>query len=443
MEFSNESIAAAALCVSAVVIGNVYLWCSRDDTKRQLSTIRQHCHELERKLNPLRAANQRLKTQLSEQKTRYNSTREAWTTSLRIIDRHEATERRHRQEIKRLQEEIKRLRQEIKRLQEENKRLREENKRLREEIKRLREELEISQESSEQSPFDHETKGDNVFDNASVHTQARPPELSIVTAERDKLMEMVIDWQLSEPAGTIVLSEEKPPIRIRVKDLETLQPGQWVNDEIINGYLALLLIRQMSGSEKLRVLFMNTFFYTKLTEINKKNPDGYNYKEVKRWTKPSRLASGGLPGAQNIFEADKVIIPVNLNNTHWTCVCVNMKEKRIEYYDSLYNLSRGGNVLENIEKYLQDEYEDKMRIKVEDSEGDESEIEWELRSYDEDRPDELRYPQQENYCDCGVFMLQCCKALCDDVFPSFLQQRSMPMLRKRMMCHIICGGIPS
>ena len=353
MSFSNESLAAAALSVLAVVIGSVYLWCSRDDTKRQLSTIRQHCHELEQELAQLRATNQTLERQLTEHKTRYNSMREAWRTSLRIMDRHETTERR-----------------------------------------------------------------------------------------RHQLMAIVIDWQLSEPAGTIVLSERKPPIQITVKDLETLQPGQWVNDEIINGYLALLLLRQMSGSEKLRVLFMNTFFYTKLTEINKQNPDGYNYNAVKRWTKPSRLGSGGLPGARSVFEADKVIIPLHLNDEHWACVCVNMKEKRIEYYDSSYDVSRGDNVLENIERYLQDEYEDKIRIKVEDSEGYESEIEWELCSYDEYHADKLRYPQQKNHCDCGVFMLQCCRALCDDVFPSFLQQRNMPMFRKRMMCHIICGDIP-
>lgn len=37
----------------------------------------------------------------------------------------------------------------------------------------------------------------------------------------------------------------------------------------------------------------------------------------------------------DIFAKDVVLIPINLGNAHWTFSCVNMRLKRIEYYDSL------------------------------------------------------------------------------------------------------------
>ena len=36
----------------------------------------------------------------------------------------------------------------------------------------------------------------------------------------------------------------------------------------------------------------------------------------------------------NLFEKDKVIIPVHLGN-HWCMAIINFKDKRLEYYDSL------------------------------------------------------------------------------------------------------------
>lgn len=37
----------------------------------------------------------------------------------------------------------------------------------------------------------------------------------------------------------------------------------------------------------------------------------------------------------DIFKKDVVVIPVNLGNAHWTCAAINMRLKRIEYYDSM------------------------------------------------------------------------------------------------------------
>ena len=64
----------------------------------------------------------------------------------------------------------------------------------------------------------------------------------------------------------------------------------------------------------------NSYFYTNLT----KHGAGYDYAKVKRWTKK-------MP----VLDADKILIPINANKTHWVLGCVNIRDKRIEFYDSL------------------------------------------------------------------------------------------------------------
>ena len=51
------------------------------------------------------------------------------------------------------------------------------------------------------------------------------------------------------------------------------------------------------------------------------------------------------------------VFPINCSNTHWTLCVAHIKEKRIEYYDSMAGGDRG--VLRNIMRYLVDEMNDK------------------------------------------------------------------------------------
>lgn len=37
----------------------------------------------------------------------------------------------------------------------------------------------------------------------------------------------------------------------------------------------------------------------------------------------------------DVFAKDAILIPVNMGNAHWTFACVNMRRKRIEFYDSM------------------------------------------------------------------------------------------------------------
>jgi sentrin-specific protease 1 len=48
------------------------------------------------------------------------------------------------------------------------------------------------------------------------------------------------------------------------------------------------------------------------------------YEDVCRWT--SRI---------DIFELDKVFIPIDISQTHWTLAVVFIQQKEIHYYDSM------------------------------------------------------------------------------------------------------------
>ncbi len=75
--------------------------------------------------------------------------------------------------------------------------------------------------------------------------------------------------------------------------------------------------------------FLSLFFWQCLTNENYDNKTlqvMYNYGNVFRWARK-------LPG-NDIFNLKNIFIPININNEHWMCIVIFMKEKWIQYYDS-------------------------------------------------------------------------------------------------------------
>jgi len=113
-------------------------------------------------------------------------------------------------------------------------------------------------------------------------------------------------------------------------DMAKLHPSQWLNDELINFYGAMILGRSeeskenpgsvngVSSGKPLDVHYFNTFFFQKLSQ------DGYQKARLAKWTKKV-----------DIFSKDIVLIPVNHRNSHWTAAAINFRKKRIESYDSM------------------------------------------------------------------------------------------------------------
>ena len=118
------------------------------------------------------------------------------------------------------------------------------------------------------------------------------------------------------------------------RDLYTCyRTGAWLNDEVINGYLALIIdyLSHNSGSLSLDNLSktpkyhaFNSFFFSNLRD------KGFN--SVRRWTKRAGI------GGNALLDVDTVFVPVH-NGAHWTLIVVKPKIKTIAHYDSLGSLS--------------------------------------------------------------------------------------------------------
>ena len=103
-----------------------------------------------------------------------------------------------------------------------------------------------------------------------------------------------------------------------------LRPCTWLNDEVINFYMNMLMERDQRRSDesagKIRSShFFSSFFMVKLLQNGR-----YTYANVKRWTKKF-----------DVFQKDKIFIPVNINNAHWTLLIVYIQKNEIHYYDSM------------------------------------------------------------------------------------------------------------
>ena len=56
---------------------------------------------------------------------------------------------------------------------------------------------------------------------------------------------------------------------------------------------------------------------------------------MKRWSKKVK-STGGC-----VFELDKLIVPVNVSNSHWCLAVAHARERRLQYYDSMGGQGRG------------------------------------------------------------------------------------------------------
>ena len=97
----------------------------------------------------------------------------------------------------------------------------------------------------------------------------------------------------------------KNRVTIEWQDLERLDDGEMLNDNVINFYLKHLAIQLEQTSPELakRVYWFNSYFFDTVTQG--KGARGINYEGVEKWTRKV-----------NLFAYDYVIVPVN-ESAHW------------------------------------------------------------------------------------------------------------------------------
>ena len=202
---------------------------------------------------------------------------------------------------------------------------------------------------------------------------------------------------------------------VQRESMQKLQPGVWLNDEVIHYFLLMLARRDEAfcdaDPERRRCHFFKSFFLTKLL-----HQEGYRYGNVKRWSRK-------VP-RKDIFALDKIFFPVNVGGMHWTVAVAFMQKRRIEFYDSMNGSGR--EELQALLSYLNDEHQAKKGSPLPDAD------EWELVA-----PDGV--PQQRNGFDCGVFTCMFCDFMSTNS-PLFFTQEHITQCRERIALSIMRGA---
>jgi len=250
---------------------------------------------------------------------------------------------------------------------------------------------------------------EEMIENICQATISYAKKLAPLSAEDQELAQEALQGNLDD---VIV---EGFNIEMTTKLLSCLEPGSWLNDEVMNFYLELLSERckrnngpnsQVPPERRIKCHFFNTFFYAKLDENG-----AYKYQNVKRWAKRAKV---------DILSQDKIITPIHVGLNHWCLAVVNFKKKRFEYYDSL-----GGNnerCLKNLRAYVMDEAKANKKP-------------FDVRGWSDYMPKYI--PRQTNGCDCGVFALKYADYLSEDLQEMPFSQKDMQYFRLRMIAEIV------
>ena len=223
-----------------------------------------------------------------------------------------------------------------------------------------------------------------------------------LTAEEQELYDRTMQGGNPDAVVTDKSVLDTFDMSLKKTDIWRLKPGEWLNDESINLYMKM--IQKRGDDSKAKIHCFNSFFYELLTTSG--------YAKVARWSR-----------RKDMFAMDLLLFPVHLGN-HWCLGIMNMKKKRLEYYDSL----GGGNpeCFSAMKLYLESEHQDKKN----------KPMEW--TGWGENVVNGKDLPRQLNGSDCGVFAAMFAEAFSRDAYPTFAQS-DMPNLRKLMAVELVKG----
>ena len=163
--------------------------------------------------------------------------------------------------------------------------------------------------------------------------------------------------------------------------------------------------------------------------------DDGNYSNVQKWSSRALKRSSGLTSL-SIFDLWRIVLPVNITNTHWTSVHVDLRTKEILYYDSMGG--PGTKWLKLAYAYLQGEWN-----QYNSNEGPfDSNNEWRMRMPSLGQS----IPQQFNGFDCGVFEIVSAIYETSIVgntlgIPLSYTQQDMPYIRRRIAKDLLQGRL--
>ena len=193
--------------------------------------------------------------------------------------------------------------------------------------------------------------------------------------------------------------------RLSPHDLCTLHPREWLNDQIINAFVAACC-HSTAG----RVRFLGSFFLTKL--MQKTGAEG-----VRRWITKLHLKG----------DEEKILIPINVRGNHWSLGVINFSERCVEYYDSYMSSHRN--------KWNEVLHYDPSISPSAKALADCCAVLFPKLGIDRIHNTVNLVPQQNNAYDCGVFTCRFACALCQTSERREFQFRQQDMDHSR--CQIL------
>lgn len=238
-------------------------------------------------------------------------------------------------------------------------------------------------------------------DSVLVHPSTHWPLSSFWDENVDRVMTLADD-------SPVASSHRGDPLTRR--DMATcFTPGAWLNDNIINSYMELIVdharqtIDNTGRHPKPSYHAFNSFFYSSLRDRG--------YRSVQRWALRARI------GGESMLNVKTIFIPVH-NHAHWTLIVVKPNDRTIEHFDSLGSPSDIH--VQRVKQWLREELK-----------GAYVESEWRVL----DTP----CPQQSNGSDCGVFLLTSAKLTALGQ-PLEYGPKDIPLIRRRIVAELINGG---
>ncbi|RVE57389.1 hypothetical protein OJAV_G00215680 [Oryzias javanicus] len=266
-------------------------------------------------------------------------------------------------------------------------------------------ELDLSTEvATRLSLVDRTSSAGSIYDAQHLYTTyARHSDEDVPRLTREMAAEVTGALTQSDP-NRVLSSAFK--LRITQRDLATLQEGGWLNDEVINFYLSLIMERCSGEPSKLKVYSFSTFFFPKL----RGGGQAGGHAAVKRWTK-----------TVDLFLFDLILVPLHLG-VHWAMAVIDFRSKTVKSYDSMGQ--RHEDICSLLLLYIKEEHKAKKGKELDSAK-------WTIGSLKA-----CEIPQQKNGSDCGVFVCKYADFIAKEKSFTF-KQCHMPLFRKLMIWEIL------
>jgi hypothetical protein len=153
---------------------------------------------------------------------------------------------------------------------------------------------------------------------------------TITNEQKARAQEVMNGGEHGEIIQSKLMGNPAAEINISRRDLQCLQPSEWLNDEVINVWMDYVKDRNERLNDETAgcmpsVYIMKTLFYSRMCVIEGAagRQDTFDYPGVRRWTKKV-----------DVFAHDMIFIPLH-QGMHWALAVVNMRAKKIQYFDSM------------------------------------------------------------------------------------------------------------